>query len=86
MLLLTSEDIVEVELADAANVQALSLLPLAQNSMASIEGVRWPLEKAVLNQEKPYAISNEIIKKQIKCTCHLGKVGLYIHWQNGQVE
>ena len=86
MLLLTSEDVVEVELADVANVQALSLLPLAQNSMVSIEGVRWPLEKAVLNQERPYAISNEIIKKQIKCTCHLGKVGLYIHWQNGQVE
>ena len=81
MLLLTSEDVVEVELKHLEQVHALSLLPLGENSCVSLKGVRWPLEQAFLSQQRPYSISNEAKEKKISCSCHSGKVGLYIHWQ-----
>ncbi|MGM9569841.1 MAG: thiamine diphosphokinase [Phascolarctobacterium sp.] len=81
MVLLTENESWEIELHAVENVQALSLLPLSGTSTVSIKGVRWPLDKAKLEQQNPYAISNEALEKSISCTCHEGKIGLYIHWQ-----
>lgn len=57
--------------------KALSLLPL-RNSIVSIEGVRWPLDKAGIFTDNPYAVSNEITAGTVKAECHSGCVGFYL--------
>ena len=80
MVLLCSEEEVTLQLEHAEKVQALSLIPLSATAVISLDGVRWPLAKAALKQQHPYAISNEVIAEFIQCLCHEGDVGLYIHW------
>ena len=80
MVLLCSEEEVTLQLEHAEKVQALSLIPLSATAVVSLDGVRWPLAKAALKQQHPYAISNEVIAEFIQCLCHEGDVGLYIHW------
>lgn len=64
--------------------EAISLLPLDTINQVSIQGVKWPLEKAVLQKNKPYAISNEIIEKKVKVICHSGCIGFYAKFESGE--
>ena len=80
MVLLTANESVELSFCTPEKVQAISLLPLSAQSNVSIAGVCWPLKQEELTQNRPYAISNELIEKSISCSCQSGKIGLYIHW------
>lgn len=83
MLLLTAGESAELKLQAAA--EAVSLLPLSENTTVDFTGVRWPLQQATLRQLYPYAISNEVNAdaEKICCTCHSGALGLYIRWAEG---
>ncbi|MGM9529590.1 MAG: thiamine diphosphokinase [Phascolarctobacterium sp.] len=81
MVLLTANEGVELSFSTPAKVHAISLLPLGAQSCVSIAGVRWPLKQAELTQYRSYAISNELVGQSISCSCHSGKLGLYLHWQ-----
>ena len=76
MLLLNAGEDVELNLK--AEAEAISLLPLSAETCVDFSGVRWPLEKAVLKQLYPYAISNEALAETIYCKCYSGALGLYI--------
>ena len=76
MLLLTADEAVELKLQ--AKAEAISLLPLSAETCVDFSGVRWPLEKASLQQLYPYAISNEVQAEKICCKCYSGALGLYI--------
>jgi len=56
----------------------ISLLPLAAENMVSISGVKWPLNRAILTQNHPYAISNELIEKKVTADCESGCSGFYL--------
>ena len=75
MVLLTSGE--SLEFTPQQDFTALSLLPLT-DSKVSISGVRWPLEKAPLLQNNPYAVSNEITADVVKVKCHGGWTGFYL--------
>ena len=76
MLLLSAGEMAELELNTEA--EAISLLPLSAESCVDFTGVRWPLQKALLRQLYPYAISNEAQAEKICCKCYTGALGLYI--------
>lgn len=80
MLLLTAGEIASLQLS--AEVEAVSLLPLAGDAVVDFKGVRWELEKAKLRQLYPYAISNVPLNEhtQLVCSCYSGALGLYIRW------
>lgn len=75
MVLLTEGE--KMEFVPQQEFEALSLLPL-QNSKVSIKGVKWPLDKAELLKENPYAVSNEIISESVIAECHEGCIGFYL--------
>lgn len=75
MVLLTSGE--SLEFTPQQDFTALSLLPLTDSNV-SISGVRWPLEKAPLLQNNPYAVSNEITADVVKVKCHGGCTGFYL--------
>ena len=56
----------------------ISLLPFASESKVSISGVKWPLQGAVLSQNHPYAISNELIAEAVTAGCEAGCSGFYL--------
>ena len=66
-----------LEFTAGADFQALSLIPL-ENSCVSLSGTRWPLKKAELLINYPYAISNEITSEVVKMSCHSGFAGFYL--------
>ena len=82
MLLMDAGEEVEILLANPAKVHALSILPLNEATVVSCDGVRWPLHEAVLTQHRPYAISNEALAAGVRCTCHKGSLGFYLHWKD----
>ncbi|MCI2098776.1 MAG: thiamine diphosphokinase [Succiniclasticum sp.] len=64
---------------------ALSLLPFTEESMVSVEGVKWPLDKKILLRDMPYSVSNVMsdaeLEKEMpcaRCTCHTGMTIFYI--------
>ena len=75
MVLFTSGE--SLEFTPKQDFTALSLLPLTDTKV-SISGVRWPLEKASLLQNNPYAVSNEITADVVKVKCHGGCTGFYL--------
>lgn len=56
----------------------ISLLPLAVENRVSITGVKWPLTGAMLMQNHPYAISNELLAEKVTADCALGCSGFYL--------
>ena len=56
----------------------ISLLPFASESKVSISGVKWPLNGAVLSQNHPYAISNELTAEEVTAGCESGFSGFYL--------
>jgi len=63
---------------------AVSLLPLNDINQVSIMGVRWPLTKSILQKNKPYAISNEIVESKVKVVCYSGCIGFYLNFEGGE--
>ncbi|WP_182188501.1 thiamine diphosphokinase [Pectinatus frisingensis] len=61
---------------------SISLLPLSTVCEAvSINGVKWPLHKVVLQQYWPYAISNVLQKDSVlEVTVGKGLLGIYFCW------
>lgn len=63
--------------------KAISLLPISDICTGvSITGVYWPLDKVMLNNNLPYAISNEVNGKEdtIWISQKKGILGVYLHW------
>lgn len=66
--------------------KAISLLPFtAEVTSVTLSGVHWPLRDAVLAQERPNAISNELEPPNDTVTLRIGTgiLGLYACWING---
>ena len=62
----------------------LSLLPLSAAATVSLQGVRWPLESALLSQQYPYAVSNRILTGKFPVlSVSSGIVGCYLAWDEG---
>ncbi len=88
MILLQDTKEVKLNFLYSKKVEAISILPLSASATVSIDGVYWPLDKEVVSQTKPYAISNQLAdveacdekNNKIQCICHQGKIGLYIKW------
>lgn len=82
MIILRGGETARIALRETDNkVTALSLLPLSQNcSGVSIDQVRWPLEKAALTRNLPYAVSNELLPEAKKFSVSLtdGVLGIYL--------
>lgn len=65
-----------------SKLEAVSLLPLNETAKVSLSGVHWPLEKALLELQRPYAISNVLEKgSELSCECFSGKLGLYFSFR-----
>ena len=63
---------------------AISLLPLSgECSGVSINGVHWPLDKVMLNNNLPYAVSNKLDSRQntIWISQQRGLLGVYLYWE-----
>ncbi|WP_302889683.1 thiamine diphosphokinase [uncultured Acidaminococcus sp.] len=61
--------------------KALSLLPFSPDCEVSIDGVRWPLEHAVISSENPYAVSNKMAGSKTTASCHAGIAGFYLTYK-----
>lgn len=84
LLLLHGGDKVEIKFKKSPLV--ISLLPLEDSGGVSISGVRWPLEKVMLERARPYSISNRpvgggVVTVEVK----EGLVGLYCLWAESQL-
>ena len=82
MLLMTAGDKATFTV-DKKKAHAVSLLPLEEKNLVSIEGVKWPLNKAELFITHPYAISNEMERDNITVNCHKGSIGFYLNFKDG---
>lgn len=65
----------------AKRPRAVSLLPLSPECTVSIHGVRWPLDKSLLTQANPYAVSNKQTEPSVEAESHAGTAGLYFTWK-----
>lgn len=65
----------------AKHPRAVSLLPLSPECTVSIHGVRWPLDKSLLTQANPYAVSNKQTEPSVEAESHAGVAGLYFTWK-----
>lgn len=64
--------------------KAISLLPLSGTcSGVSIDGVYWPLDQVMLNNNLPYAVSNEVNSQEntIWISQKQGILGVYLYWE-----
>ena len=64
--------------------KAISLLPLSGECIGvSINGVHWPLDQVMLNNNLPYAVSNEVGSKEntIWVSQKKGLLGVYLYWE-----
>ena len=61
--------------------RAVSLLPLSAFCQVSIDGVRWPLDRAELTQANPYAVSNKMTGNVLHASCQKGIAGVYFTWK-----
>jgi len=64
--------------------KAVSLLALGGECRGiSLAGTQWPLEDAVLRQEEPYAVSNELAEgsSSFRVSLQAGTLAVYLYWQ-----
>lgn len=80
LLLLEADESVKVKCLKIP--KAISLLCLEDEATVSLDGVKWPLEKAKIKRENAgYTVSNELDGNlKINCCCHEGKIGLYFYF------
>ena len=78
MILCGSDAAVKVEFIRRPEV--ISILPLSEQVQVSLQGCRWELDKKIIEQSNPYAISNRLkdAQKEITFTMERGWAGLYI--------
>ncbi len=79
---LRGEDHITLHFVDQP--KAISLLPLSgECSGVSINGVHWPLDQVMLNNNLPYAVSNEVDDKEntIWVSLKQGLLGVYMYWE-----
>ncbi len=77
-----------VELETDAVPQSVSLLPLSTECTGvSLGGAHWPLSDAVLQREKPYAVSNRLESpdRRITVTNGSGILALYLCWNESGI-
>lgn len=79
LFLLSGGDEIQVEWSRKPTV--LSLLPLERQCRGvSLDGVRWPLTNASLEQAMPYAVSNEPQDGPVQLNLAKGELALYLGW------
>lgn len=64
--------------------KAISLLSLTGECRGIfIDGAEWPLEDAILRQDSPYAVSNELAagSSSFRVRLHEGTLAVYLYWQ-----
>ncbi|MCF4150502.1 thiamine diphosphokinase [Dethiosulfovibrio sp. F2B] len=65
--------------------KALSLLALSDKAEGvSVSGVKWPLSRASLRRETPYAVSNVPLPEveEVPVSLEKGALGVYITWED----
>lgn len=60
--------------------QVVSLLPLTESSLVTLNGTKWELEKAVIKSNNPYTISNKPLDKEVFFHLQTGCAGFYISY------
>lgn len=70
----------EVCVADVKNdnLPKVGVLALAENSVATMDHVKWPMEKMPLNLDNPNTLSNRPLDKEMWAQCDSGKIGFYL--------
>ncbi|MEA3283478.1 MAG: thiamine diphosphokinase [Synergistota bacterium] len=84
MFFLKGGDSCTISLKDKNEPKALSLLALSDKAEGvSVSGVKWPLSRASLRRENPYAVSNVILPdvEEIPVSLEKGALGIYITWE-----
>lgn len=81
LLLLSGGESLIFRPACPENLEALSLLPLANCNEVTLQGVQWNLEYSPLLLSHPYAISNMVEQEKVIFTCNQGTVGFYLKYK-----
>ena len=81
MVLLQQGESLLFKPARPENIEALSLLPLADRNEVTLQGVQWNLEHSPLFLTHPYAVSNMIEQEKVIFTCDQGSVGFYLKYK-----
>ena len=81
MVLLQQGESLLFKPARPENIEALSLLPLANRNEVTLQGVQWNLEHSPLFLTHPYAVSNMIEQEKVIFTCDQGSVGFYLKYK-----
>jgi len=70
----------EICIADIKNekLPVVSVLALAENSVATMDHVKWPMEKMKLNLLHPNTLSNKPLDHEMWAQCDEGKIGFYL--------
>lgn len=55
----------------------VGILPLAENSVATMDHVKWPMEKMALSLDNPNTLSNRPLDQEVWAQCDGGKIGFY---------
>lgn len=61
----------------------LSVLAFEQNSVATADHLRWPLNKTKLDLDYPYTLSNRPLDEEMWTQCDEGKIGMYLCFEEG---
>ena len=56
----------------------VSVLALAAGSAATMDHVRWPMEKMPLNLAEPNTLSNRPLDREVWAQCDAGQIGFYL--------
>ncbi len=63
-------------------VDNISLLPLNNDTVVSIKGVQWSLDRENITMEQVYTISNNPVQPQTDILLHQGNVAVYLNFKN----
>jgi thiamine pyrophosphokinase len=83
MFFLSDQD--RVRIRSEVMPDIISLISLSNSCLGvTIDGVRWPLEKANLQRSLPYAISNQPLGdcKEVSVSVSEGLLGVYLQWHD----
>ncbi|MCL1940703.1 MAG: thiamine diphosphokinase [Synergistaceae bacterium] len=73
-----------VEIGFKKTPDAFSLIALEPSSVVSVDGAKWNLSRAPINQKFPYAVSNKPENDRIKIEVHEGSIGIYTIMRNSE--
>ncbi|SDF17725.1 thiamine diphosphokinase [Sporomusa acidovorans] len=83
LFFLSGQDAVRINAAIMPDI--VSLISLSTCCLGvTIGGVRWPLEKATLKRDLPYAISNQPVSgcREVSVSVEQGLLGVYLQWHD----